>query len=116
MLYLGLKEVLCVPSNCFPGSQGSSVHGKTPLQATGIILTHYGANITNQLSPMPHQKGLILFQPQSKLLKVLGFIQGLCNNEIYMICIIRISIDSSGRKLQCVSPHLPNLPIIFSKF
>ena len=60
--------------NCFRGGQGSSARGKAPLQATGIAPTHSGANNASQLSPVPHQKGLILFQPQSKLLKARGFI------------------------------------------
>lgn len=41
---------------------------------------HYCANNTSQLSPSPHKKGLILFHSQSKLLKALGFIQGLHND------------------------------------
>ena len=74
---------LGVPSNRFRGGQGSSARGKAPLQATGIAPTHSGASNASQLSPAPHQKGLILFQPQSMLLKARGFIRVLLNYEIY---------------------------------
>lgn len=64
---------LGVPSKCFWRGQGSASRGKVPSQATGIVPTHSGANNAGQLSPEPHQKGLILFQPQSKLLKAHEF-------------------------------------------
>lgn len=73
-LYRSEKVGLGVPSNRFRGGQGSAARGRVPSQATGIVPTHSGANNAGQLSPAPHQKGLILFQPPSKLLKARGFI------------------------------------------